>query len=382
MTQKVARVSGGAIFGALEVLFVLAIAAGVLYAGFVMTREGTGDGGEVEGSGPPARDGALFTLNPSFDEKDEGGFAKGWRYEVAGTDSFALVEGARGGPFALQVARYSPANAVSYAIGAPIDVKGARGVKASVFAMNSEYAVSRFGTAVLALFWFEHSRDREPILVTPLAFKTRLESWTELAGSAAVPRGATVFSVAVGICGASGSVAFDDAMAEAHNEAEDWWQPASVKLANGMDWSVAEDGSITLAAEPAGPLLRGGRISVHSAEGAQDPIDVCGMLAGKPTVVSSDSNIKMGWDYYDPMAERRVRLNLELRAEGDKARLTAGVVATADGPLDNAAPAGPALLAFIERYCNERTHSFRKGIHYNFPGPDGRNSVDCWGSVL
>jgi pSer/pThr/pTyr-binding forkhead associated (FHA) protein len=169
MTQKVARVSGGAIFGALEVLFVLAIAAGVLYAGFVMTREGTGDGGEVEGSGPAARDGALFTLNPSFDEKDEGGFAKGWRYEVAGTDSFALVEGARGGPFALQVARYSPANAVSYAIGAPIDVKGARGVKASVFAMNRVYEVARFGTAVLALVWFEHSRDRDPILGTPLA---------------------------------------------------------------------------------------------------------------------------------------------------------------------------------------------------------------------
>lgn len=336
LTQKVAKVSSGAVFGVIEVLVVLAIAGGVLYAAWMMSRDDGSNAGPDGGAlVAPARPGGLLAVNPSFDEKDEGGFAKGWRYEVAGTDSFALVEGARGGPLAMQLARYSPGNSVSYVVSAPVELAGARGIRAAAFAVNSEYSVDRFGVAVLALFWFEHPRDRDPILVTPVAFGTRLEKWTELAGNAAAPQGARAFSVAVGISGASGSVAFDDVLAEKDDNAPRWWQPWTLKTVEGMTWSISQDGSISLEGRQ-GTLLRGGRLTLHQVEGRADGLDALAMLAGPPAVTVSDTRLTAGFDYFDPLAERRVRLNLELGAEGKAAQLLARLAATADGPLDNA----------------------------------------------
>jgi len=336
LTQKVAKVSGGAVFGIIEVLVILAIAGGVLYAAWTMMRDDGTTAPSGEGGFPAARNGGLLTVNSSFDEKDEGGFAKGWRYEVAGTDSFALVEGAMGGPFAMQLARYSPGNAVSYAVSAPVELQGAKGIKVSAQAVNSEFSVERFGVAVLAIFWFEHPRDRDPVLVTPVAFKTRIDKWFDLTGSAATPVGARAFSVAVGITGASGSVAFDDVTAEKDDNAPRWWQPYSHKMPNGMQWNISQDGSISLDGED-GPLLRGGRITLHQVDGRADGLDALSMLASPPSVTVSDSRITAAWDYFDPLAERRVRLNLELAADGKNATLTGRLAATAEGTLDPAA---------------------------------------------
>lgn len=336
LTQKVAKVSSGAVFGIIEVIVILAIAGGVLYAAWMMMRD---DGGAVatgEDGFAPTRPGGLLTVNSSFEEKDDGGFAKGWRYEVAGTDSFALVEGANGGQFAMQLARYSPGNAVSYAVSSPEELKGATGIKVTAAAVNSEFAVERFGVAVLSIFWFEHPRDRDPILVTPVAFKTRIEKWTDMSGSAAAPQGARAYSVGVGIAGVSGSVAFDDVVAEKDDAAPRWWQPYTLKLSNGFTWSISQDGGISLEGAE-GILLRGGRISLHQVDGRADPLDAMTMLAGAPQVNVTDSRITGGFDYFDPMAERRVRLNLELGAEGVDATLLARIAATADGPLDPAA---------------------------------------------
>lgn len=336
LTQKVAKVSGGAVFGFIEVAVVLLIAGGVLFAAWTMMKDDGSQGATTDEGYPPARSGGLLTINPSFDERDDAtGFPKGWRYEIAGTDSFSLVEGAKGGPYAMSMARFTPGNSISYAVAAPAELAGARGIKASAFAMNSEFAVDRFGTAVLSIFWFEHPRDRDPILVTPVAFKTRIEKWTELAGSAAAPTGAKAYSVAVGICGASGSVAFDDVMVERDDGADRWWQPYTIKMKNGLTWEIAEDGSISLLSAQ-GVLLRGGRITMHQVDGRADPVDALSMLADKPNVVVSDSRISAGWNYFDPMAEKRVRLNLELAADDRAARLTAGVTAMADGGIDNA----------------------------------------------
>lgn len=337
LTQKVAKVSSGAVFGIIEVIVVLAIAGGVLYAAWMLSRdEGEQIGGDGQGNYGPARPGGMITVNSSFDEKDEGGFAKGWRYEVAGTDSFALVEGARGGQYAMQLARYSPGNSASYVVSAAMELGGAKGIKASAFAVNSEFSVDRFGVAVVSIFWLEHPRDRDPILVTPVAFKTRIDKWTELAGSAAAPPGARAFAVAVGICGASGSVAFDDVTAEKDDTAPRWWQPYTLKTVEGMTWSISNDGSIGLEGRE-GTLLRGGRITMHQADGRVDGLDALTMLAGPPAVTVSDSRITAAFDYFDPLAERRVRLNLELGGEGKAAVINARLAATADGPLEGAA---------------------------------------------
>ncbi|MBE7491901.1 MAG: FHA domain-containing protein [Planctomycetes bacterium] len=335
LTQKVAKVSSGALFGVIEVIVILAIAGGVLYAAWMLMRDEGGTQAGVEGGFPAARAGGLLNVNPSFDEKDEGGFAKGWRYEIAGTDSFALVEGARGGQFAMQLSRYSPGNSVSYAVSAAIELAGAKGIKATAAAVNSEYAVERYGVAVLAIFWFEHPRDREPLMVTPVAFRSRMDKWTDLSGSHAAPQGARAFSVGVGIAGTSGSVAFDDVVAERDDAAPAWLKPVSLKLANGLTWHIGADGSLSLDG-PGGQLLRGGRIGMHQVDGRADGLDVMGMLAGAPQVNTSDSRITGGFDYFDPLAERRVRLNLELAADGKSAVLVARQAATADGPLEGA----------------------------------------------
>lgn len=373
LSQKVAKVSGGAMFGLVEVLVVVALAGGALYAAWVMMRDNREEANS-EGEGhSSARAGGMLAINPSFDEKDEGGFPKGWRYEVSGTDSFGLVEGARGGPFALQIARFTPGNAVSYAVATPAETNGARGIKAAVFAVNSEYSVERYGVAVLALFWFEHPRDRDPVLVTPLAFRSRMEKWTELSGGAAVPTGARAFAVAVGVCGASGSVAFDDATADRDDNAERWRGAATAKLANGLVWDVAEDGDISVSGAE-GVLLRGGRVTMHQVDGRNDPLDAMAMLAGKPTWEVTDSRIAASLDYYDPMAERRVRLNLELKAEGESARLGASLAATADGPLDGTSRrvafhvlATPAFApAELLRFEGDTLMEFRSEI-----GPQG-----------
>ncbi|MCC6465486.1 MAG: FHA domain-containing protein [Planctomycetes bacterium] len=334
LTQKVAKVSGGTVFSVLEVLVVVLVAGGVLYAAWAMTRDQDGGGIGDDAGVLPARDGGLLTSNPSFDERDDSGFAKGWRYEVAGTDSFTLVEGAHGGPYAMLLSRFSPANAASFVVSSPVDVAGAAGVRASAFALNSEMAQDRLGSAVLAVFWFENAKDREPLLVSPLAIRTRLDKWTELTGAAAAPRGAKAFSVALGICGASGSVAFDDVTVSRADEAERWAAPAEAVLPGGLIWRISEAGTISLSG-PDGELLRGGRVTLHAADGRNDPLDPLLMLTQRPAVTVAEGSIYAKYLYFDPVAAAEAQFTLELAGKGGKAEFAAGVSALHAGELDN-----------------------------------------------
>src|SRR5690606_1089981 len=121
---------GGGIFAVVEIIVVVAVAGAILFAAWTMLKDdGTASGGG-EGNYPPSREGGLLANNPSFDDVDEGGYAKGWSYIVSGTDSFNLVEGAKGGRYAMQISRFGAANEASYVVSERMEAP-AGGVKVS-----------------------------------------------------------------------------------------------------------------------------------------------------------------------------------------------------------------------------------------------------------
>jgi pSer/pThr/pTyr-binding forkhead associated (FHA) protein len=328
----VTKGTGGTLFAAIEILVVVAVAAAALYAAWTMSTGGAEvTRGEARGYGP-ARDGGLLATNPSFDERDEAGFPRGWRYLVSGTDSFTMSEGARGGRYGLQIQRFSTGNQLSLAISAPVEFEGA-GVSASVFALNPGFERDRMGTAVLQVHWYAHPRDREPLHVSALAAQSRMREWTELSGSAARPAGARAFSLAVGLSGPPGSVMFDDAAAKADDGVEPFVASHEARAPHGMAWSLGGDGSLELTG-PEGSLLRDGRVLLYAVDGRRDPLDPLQFLTAPPQIARQGDAIVAAWNYFDPLAAAAMKLNLRIGEREGAASLDAWVEGV--GPGDHA----------------------------------------------
>ena len=326
----------GGVFAIIEIVVVVAIAGAILFAGWTMLKDNAQSGGSGEGSYPDSRDGGLLATNPSFDEVDEGGYAKDWNYIVSGTDSFNLVEGARGGQYAMQIARFGAANQASYLVSRRTDVPASGGLKISALALNSEASSDRFGSAVISIFWYAGKRDSEPMLITPITARTNMREWTELSGSAAAPRGAKLFSVALGMCGLQGSVAFDDVNVVEDASALNWFEPQTMKAADGMSWDISALGDISLVG-PGGIYLRGGRVQLYQSSQRRDPLEVLNMLIEKPSVKASDNMLYVTYKYFDPLAATNAQLALELGTRDSKVVLTATVQPAGSGSMDKAA---------------------------------------------
>ncbi|MCB9933730.1 MAG: FHA domain-containing protein [Planctomycetes bacterium] len=325
---------GGGVFAVVEIIVVVAVAGAILFSAWTMLKDDGTAGGGGEGGYPPSRDGGLLATNPSFDDVDEGGYATGWNYVVSGTDSFNLVEGARGGRYAMQISRFGPANEASFVVSERMEAP-AGGVKVSVFALNGEASAERFGSALVSVFWYASKRDSAPMLVTPLTARTRMPEWVELAGSASAPAGAKLFAVALGMCGAQGSVAFDEVTVSAEAAAENWFAPQSIGAGGGMNWQIDDRGDISLNG-PDGVYLRGGRIVLFQAQQRRDPLQVLEMLVAKPEVQRTDNMLNVKYRYFDPLAAQPVQLTLQLGSRGGVPVLEASVQAV-EGTLDRAA---------------------------------------------
>ena len=330
LTQEIKfKGSGSALFAIVEILVVVIVLGGVLFAAWTMIKDenqvGDGEGGNY----PSARDGGLLTENPSFDDADESGFPKGWSYSLNETDSFALVEGAHGGQFAMQISRFSASNSASTAISPKVEAAG-NGIKVSVFAINSEASSDRLGSAFVSVYWYTNRKEKSPSFVTPVTAATKLNDWTELSGSAARPADAKFFSVALSLRGTPGSVAFDDVLVEQDDTAQDWFEPKSVSAPNGMKWSIGRDGGITLEG-PEGDYISGGQILMYQSENGGDPLVVQSNLVEKPTYSATDNTLKAAYTYFDPIAAAKMKLNLELGRKDNGARLLASVSPTGSG---------------------------------------------------
>jgi len=335
LSQQVAYKSkSGGLFAIVEIVVVIAVAAAVLFAAWTMiSDDNQGPGGEG-GNYPPSRDGGLLANNPSFDDVDEGGYAKGWRYIVSGTDSFTLVEGAHGGQYAMQIARISAANQASYVVSDRIDFTG-KGIEVSAFALNSEAAADRLGSAQITVFWYSHKRETEPMLITPITAATNMRDWTELKGAAAAPDGAKQFAIALGMMGSQGSVAFDDVTVTESANAETRFPTAERATDGGMTWKI--DGQGELSLEGDGAYLKGGRFLLYQTQQRSDPLDVLDMLVEKPAIQTSENRLYVKYVYYDPIAGGNFALNLELGSNEGGAQISASVGPTGSTGADKGA---------------------------------------------
>lgn len=324
LTQEIKfKSTGGALFGVIEILVVLVVAAAAMFAAWTMiSDDNTGAGGEA-GSYPPSRDGGLLAVNPSFDDADEGGYPKGWQYLVNETDSFALIEGGLGGRYALQISRFSPANEASYAISTRMEAKG-KGVKVSGFAMNSEHASGRLGTAVLTVFWYAGQRDYEPLRVSPIAAATNLSDWTELSGSASAPAGARYFTVGVGLRGVQGAVSWDEISVAQDDAVEDWFEPHSLAAGDGMTWELTDRGRLVLKG-PEGVYLDNGEIVLYQSDRRADGLPLYQMLTAKPVVERSEQGLSVKYSYFDPLSASNLQLQLALSSRDGRAVFAANV---------------------------------------------------------
>lgn len=330
LTQEIKFKGGGsALFAIVEILVVVVVLGGVLFAAWTMIKDDNQVIGGEGGNYPPSRDGGLLSENPSFDDADESGFPKGWSYSLNETDSFALIEGAHGGQFAMQISRFSSSNGASTAISPMMDAPG-NGVKVSVFAINSEHASGRLGSAFVSVFWYASRKEKVPRFITPITAATNLADWTELSGSAARPTDVKYFSVALSLRGNPGSVAFDDVMVEQDDTAEDWFPAQSMSAPNGMNWRIGTDGGITLEG-PEGDYISSGQVLMYQSESGGDPLVVQTNLIEKPSFSSTDNTLKASYVYFDPVAAASMKLNLELGRKDNRARISASVSPTGSG---------------------------------------------------
>jgi pSer/pThr/pTyr-binding forkhead associated (FHA) protein len=322
----------GGLFAIVEILVVIAVAGAVLFAAWTMMKDDDNGAGGGQGDYPPSRDGGLLAANPSFDDVDEGGYAKGWHYIVNGTDSFNLVEGAHGGRYAMQISRFGPANQPSFLVSERVDFTG-RGLNVSTYALNSEASADRFGSAIIAVYWFANKRENEPMQITSITARTRMGEWTELTGSAAAPAGARQFAVGLGMAGTQGSVAFDDVTVTQDDSAADWFVPLSMPAADKMTWHISDMGDISLEGAE-GQYLRAGRIELFQSAQQTDPLDVLSMLNGPPIIEKSDNMLYVRYSYFDPIAATNAQLSLGLGTREGKTVLTASVQPAGSGSLD------------------------------------------------
>lgn len=335
LTQRVKFTGGGGtVFAVAEVLMVVAVAGAIIFGAWKLTTTDSGTGGGGPGAYPPSRPGGLLSSNPSFDDRDDSGFPRGWRYSVSGTDNFNLVEGALGGQYCLQIGRFTPGNRVSVAVSDAMELKSA-GVKVSVWAMNPEFGNDRLGTAVVQVWWLAHPREREPMAISPLVARTGMKEWTELVASARAPAGARAFCVAVGISGTPGSVTFDEVSVESDESAQPRMTAQSVTSPTGLTWELSSSGDIELSG-PEGKLMRGGRALLYYAEGREDPLDPMQMLVEAPSLAVAGNEIQGSFHYFDPLAGSDIKLILTLGGKDAGATFSARLEPTATSDMSKA----------------------------------------------
>lgn len=314
---------GSTLFKAIEAVVVIAVAGAVLFAAYTMLGDNDDTGDGESGNFPPSRDGGLLEANSSFEDVDEGGFPRAWSYLVNGTDSFNLIESAHGGRYAMQISRFGASNQASYVLSQNLDVT-TRGVEVSAYALNTEASSGRYGTAIVSVFWYAHPQDNAPMLVTPVAAKTRLAEWTEIKGSAHAPPGAKAYSVALGMIGLPGSVAFDDVVVTANDDAQNWFRPHTFAAPEGMEWQVSETGGISLTRGDTS-LIRDGRVLLYQTSVRGDPLDVLGVLTRMPQASEKSDALEINYRYFDPFAESEMILQVRLGGADGKALFNAHV---------------------------------------------------------
>ncbi len=328
----------GLLFSAIEIVLALAVVGGVLFGGYLLLQDEKTGNVTSEGN-PPASEGGMLKTNSSFDKIGGAGLPEGWSFDPRGGDALSMTESAHGGEHAVQLTRFTTSNAISYLLSSPMEVKAA-GYRASAFALNSELASGRTGSALLALFWYKDFRD-PAFAVSPLAAGSNLKEWSELKGAAGAPKDAKWVKLALGISGRSGSVVFDDTSLAEEPTAPPAPTGASLELKNGLSWNVDQNGLVTLTNKGA-PLLRDGLVTMHQVDGENDPLDISLVLQGPPTLEQSGESFTLRYKYFDPMAERQVELRLDFGQSAQQATLAA--VFSANGA-DKAS--SQAALTFI-----------------------------------
>lgn len=372
LTQDVKHTGGGgALIGAIEIVLVLALAAGVFYAAYMLMTEKRDGGAGAEGPARPARHGGLANAqNPSFDTLDNSGLPDGWDWDMRGGDQVSMTEASHGGPYALQLSRFSNQHSISYMVG-PMTEAPASGIKVSVYAVNSEMSGGRTGTAVVSLFWYADMRDSKLQVMTPLVMRAGMRQWTLLEGSTATPPGAKGFRVALGISGKAGSVVYDDLVVEADASAKILLAAAESSATDGgLRWSISADGRIS-ALQGDWPLLKDAQLVLHRREGAEDPLVLAEFLAAPLRVKVDGSDIEADYSIFDPVGEKPLDIKLRLGAAGTGLKIYAAP-ATSDNEsklyLGLLATATPHLVpAELVRLDGDLVQEYRNEIGMGSP---------------
>ncbi|MDC1142205.1 FHA domain-containing protein [Planctomycetota bacterium] len=336
LTQEISYKGGsGGLFSIIEIIVAIAVVGGILYAGWTFHQSSPPVSGNDGGSFDPARSGDLLTLNPSFDDGGEARTLKNWNISLAGTDSVAVVEGGHGGPYALQISRFSPSNQMTTVYSDRIETNGETGISVSAFAVNSEAAQNRFGTGVLSIWWFGHKSDRDPILVTALASATKLNEWTEISGSTKRPTGAQAYSIVLGLAGQKGSIAFDDIKVSKADDAPAMFTSNSLKK-DGLEWAVDESGNVTLRDDKS-TLFQYGAVYLYHGDGTGDPLDPLQTLNASPTSSAAGNLLSLRYPYFDALGEKAAQLAVSLEIKGGKASFSASIQPVDGKSLDGTA---------------------------------------------
>lgn len=324
LNRKVKYKGGGsALFKGVEAIVVIAVAGAILFAAWTMLKDDRQVQGADGDGAPPAADGGLLEVNPSFEDAGDGEFPRGWSYYVSGADAFNVVRGAHGGRNAVQISRFNNANEASYLLSETFPLEG-QGLNISAWALNNEASSGRMGTALVSVFWYAHADDREPMLVSPVAVRSGMADWTELSGSVRAPSGAEAWAVSLSMLGKAGGVTFDDVSVTRNDEADDWFQAHSAEVPGGLEWGIATDGGVSLRSGE-NELLRGGRFQIFQGAAAGDPLDVMSVLNRAPEVSVGEGGITASFRYFDPLAEGPMLLVVELKGREGNATLNAEI---------------------------------------------------------
>ncbi|MCC6572606.1 MAG: FHA domain-containing protein [Planctomycetes bacterium] len=317
LTQNVKNSGGGgALIAAIEILLVLALAGGVLYAAMTVMADKRSDDAGAGNNTRPARPGGLADKdNPSFDTLDAAGLPEGWGWDVRGGDQASVTEASHGGQYAMQLSRFSAQNSISFMVGPMKDApKG--GIKVSVYAVNSEMSANRTGAAVVSVLWYADARDSNALVITPVVLKAGMKDWTLLEGSSGTPAGAKGYRIALGISGKGGSVVYDDLAVDEDANAKPLITPATTKSADSdLNWEFHGDGTFTANFGDA-PLVRRCQLVLHRREGAEDPLSVMDFLTGPPQVKAAPGSLDFSINFFDPVTEHPTDLRLRLGAAG------------------------------------------------------------------
>ncbi|MEE9311548.1 MAG: FHA domain-containing protein, partial [Planctomycetota bacterium] len=324
LTQEINyKGGGGGLFSIIEIIVAVAVVGGILYAGWTFSQSKPPSSGDEQGSFPAVRDGKLLAKNPSFEDGGQDRILKNWIPEAYGTDSVAVVEGGHGGQFALQLSRFSPSNGMTVVFSEAFELKGEDGLKVSAFAINSEAAQKRYGTAVVSIWWLAHKDDQTYMLATPIAVATNLNDWTEISGSCKRPSAAKAYRIVLGITGQKGSVAFDDIQVSKDDNAPTMFA-GNTHSADGLRWKVEKNGTISFGSDSSA-LLQYGAVYLYPGENRGDPLDPLLLLNAAPSAAISGGALIMKYPYFDPLAAKPVQLSVVLKINDGQAEFSATV---------------------------------------------------------